>query len=145
MNNYEKPVILVNEGLAEGVYAASGNCWTANAYSVQDWNGSHHVFEVALAHSTAVEHISNGVTVALSFNAAITDAYSEFPSDYSGSTVTVIRTLHANGYNSGDNVTFKVWAKAADEATTKALGVVGCNVVSCDSAINVQGGGANGQ
>ncbi len=145
MSNYEKPVILVNEELAEGVYAASGNCWSASAKSVQDWNGSHHVFEISLTHSTAVEHISKGATIELSFNSAITDAYSEFPASFSGNQVTVIRNSHANAYNSGDNATFKVWVKAADEATTKSLSAVGCRALSCDWTVNVQGGGANGQ
>lgn len=147
MTNYERPVVLANEDVAEGVYAASGagvgDCWTVDAKSVQDWNGSHHVFEVHCVHSSAVEHISSASTVTLTFNSALSDAYSEFPSSFSGSTVTITRTLLADAYKSGDDVTYKVWVKAADEATTKAIACTGATI-TCTKTVNVQGGGADG-
>ena len=31
MKNYERPVVLLNEELAEGVYAGSGDCYTFNS------------------------------------------------------------------------------------------------------------------
>lgn len=148
MNGYEKPIVMVNEGLSEGVYAASGateaaDCWTVDPVSVQDWNGSHHVFEIRCVHSTAVEHISSASTVTLTFNNAVTDAYSEFPCTFSGTDVTVVRELHANAYKSGDTMTYKVWVKAADEATTKSIACIGATI-SCTKTVNVQGGGADG-
>ena len=148
MKSYEKPMVMVNDGLSEGIYAASGateaaDCWTVTPVSVQDWNGSHHVFEIRCVHSTAVEHISSATTVTLTFNNALTDAYSEFSCSFSGSTVTVVRELHANAYKSGDTMTYKVWVKAADEATTKAISCIG-STISCTKTVNVQGGGANG-
>lgn len=141
---YEKPVVLVNEELAEGVYAASGaelstDCWTVDAVSVQDWNGSHHVFEVRCSHSTSVVHISTKTDVKLTFDQPLTDAYSEFTCSFSGSTATVSRELHANAYNSGDTMTYKVWVKAADEATTKAISCKDKSI-TCTHAVNVQGG-----
>ena len=131
MKGYEKPMVMVNDGLSEGVYAASGateaaDCWTVDPVSVQDWNGSHHVFEIRCVHSTAVQHISSATTVTLTFSNALTDAYSEFPSSFSGTNVTVTRELHANAYKSGDTMTYKVWVKA------------------CTKTVNVQGGGADG-
>lgn len=144
---YEKPIVLVNEELAEGVYAASGaesaKCWTVVAPSVQDWNGSHHVFEVQCVHSDAVEHISSASTVTLTFSNSLTDAYSEFSTTFSGNQVTIVRELHANAYKSGDTMTYKVWVKAADEATTKAITCTGATI-SCTTTVNVQGGGADG-
>lgn len=140
MNNYERPVVMVNDGLAEGVFAASGEpeCWTIDVVSVQDWNGSHHVYEVRCTHSDTVEHISSATTVTVTFNQPLTDAYSEFDCTYSGSTATVTRTLLGDSYKSGDNMTYKIWAKAADEATTKSLAVVGATI-SCTHQTNVQG------
>jgi len=147
MMNYEKPLILENEDIAEGVYAASGadaaDCWTVDPVAVQDWNGSHKVFEIRCVHSNAVEHISSASTVVLTFNSALTDAYSEFDCTFSGNTATIVRTLLADAYKSGDIMTYKVWAKAADEATTKALAVVGATI-SCTKTVNVQGNGADG-
>ena len=137
MKGYEKPMVMVNDGLSEGVYAASGateaaDCWTVDPVSVQDWNGSHHVFD-----------ISSATTVTLTFSNALTDAYSEFPSSFSGTNVTVTRELHANAYKSGDTMTYKVWVKAADEATTKSISCIGSSI-SCTKTVNVQGGGADG-
>lgn len=167
MKTYERPIVLVNEELAEGVYAASGvepenppleessnsnvptpeptpdtevttDCWTVDAVSVQDSNGSHHVFEVRCVHSTAVEHISTNTTVTLTFSSPLTDAYSEFTSSFSGSTVTINRTLHANAYQSGDTMSYKVWVQGSDEATTKSIACTG-KTISCQHAVNVQG------
>ncbi len=148
MVHYEKPVVVLNEELTEGVYAGSGtaagdaggsaDCWTVDAHSVQDWNGSHNVFEVHAVHSAAVKHISGSTTVTLTFSAPLTDAYSEFDCTFSGSTATITRNLLADAYMSGDNYTYKVWAKAADEATTKALAVTKATI-TCKHETNVQG------
>lgn len=143
MKTYVKPVVLAAEELSEGIYTASGedittDCWTVDAVSVQDWNGSHHVFEVRCKHSTSVEHISSSTLVTLTFSSPVTDAYSEFACNYSGSTVTIERVLHANAYKSGDNMTYKVWVKGADEATTKSISCTQ-KVISCTHKTNVQG------
>lgn len=145
MLSYQKPIVLLNEDLAEGVYAASGgggdtstDCWTVTPVSVQDWSGSHHIFEIRCTHSNTVEHISGATTVTLKFSAPVTDAYSEFPCTFSGSTVTITRTLLADAYNSGDNMTYKVWVKAADEAATKSISCTDATI-TCKHETNVQG------
>ncbi len=148
MKNYEKPIVLSTEELAEGVYLASGGmssaeCWTVSAASVQDWDGSSHVFEVHCIHSDTVEHISSASTVTLTFSGSIADARSEFPCSVSGNSVTVTRTLLADAYKSGDDVTYKVWASTGDEATTRALSCTGASI-SCTKTVNVQGNGADG-
>ncbi len=140
MSTYEKPVVFVNEGVAEGIFAGSGEleCWTVEPVSVQDWSGSHHVFEIRCVHSTSVAHISSATTVTLTFSNTLTDAYSEFPVSWSGNTVVITRTLLADAYHSGDVMTYKVWVKAADEATTKALSCTGATI-KCTHERNVQG------
>lgn len=145
MKEYVTPMILANEELSEGVYAASGSadCWTVDAYSVQEFNNSHQVFEVHCVHSDTVEHISSASTVVLVFNYPVVDAYSEFDTSVSGNTVTIVRSLLADSYKSGDNVTYKVWVQASDEATTKALAVQGASI-SCTKSVNVQGKGGDG-
>lgn len=155
MRTYEKPVIKADLDLAEGVFLASGGsssgdnsaiCWTVTASSSQDWTGSDHTFRLNGVHSTAVQHISLGCTFSVSFNEAVTGAYTEnsWPCAVSGNTVTITRPQHANAYNSGDNFNICVWVRAADEASTKALAVTGVNVIACDKTVNVQGGGADG-
>lgn len=144
MKNYEKPVALANSELAEGVFMASGadsstDCWTIDVVNSQDWNGSHHIFEIRCSHSTSVVHISSMTAANLTFSDNVTDAYSEFPCEFSGKTVIVKRELHANAYNSGDTMTYKVWVKAADEASTKAITCIGATI-TCTHQPNVQGG-----
>ena len=151
MPKYEKPIAISNEDFAENVFMASGgvsadgssstDCWTVGGRSVQDWNGSHNVFEMSAKHSTSVTHITTKVVFTYTFSNTITDAYSEGGNgvEFSGNTVTVTRNLHANGYYSGDGVTFKVWAKSIDEASTKALALTGITYV-CRHETNVQGG-----
>ena len=143
MKDYEKPVVKINDEVSEGVYAASGDeepeCWTIEAVSVQDWNGSHHVFEIRCVHSTSVVHISSATNVNLTFSDSLTDAYSEFTCSFSGNVVSVTRELLADAYHSGDNMTYKVWVKAADEATTKAITCTNATI-QCTHAVNVQGG-----
>lgn len=139
---YVSPEAFVSNEVMEGVYMASGastsDCWNVSGKSVQDWNGSHNVFEISAKHSSDVEHITSKVIYKITFNHPIVDAYSEFESYFNGSTVVVTRNLHANGYKSGDAVTFKVWAKANDEATTKSLAITNIDY-KCEHSVNVQG------
>ncbi|MBE5908982.1 MAG: hypothetical protein E7278_09120 [Lachnospiraceae bacterium] len=146
MKTYEKPVVIENKDLAEGVFAASGDsssdCWAAYAITTQASNGSHHVYEVHATHSKSVEHITSNVVYTLSFpGATITDAYSEGPNtvSYTTDTVTVTRDLHANGYKSGDEVSFKVWVKSIDDASTKGLADQPAVTYVCRHDVNVQG------
>ena len=142
MSNYQKPAVVLNEGLAEGVFAASGDaeCWTIDPVSVQDWDGARHVFEIRCVHSAAVEHISSAATITLNFNSMVKYAYAEagFPTTYSGSTVSVVRELHANAYKSGDTMTFKVFVEGNDEGTTRAMACTGATI-RCTHQVNVQG------
>lgn len=142
---YEKPIVTLSDGEAEGIYMASGSaeCWTVDPVSVQDWNGSHHVFEIRCVHSKAVQHISSASTVTLTFSQPLTDAYSEFSCSFSGNTATIVRELLADAYKSGDRMTYKVWVKAADETTTKTISCIGATI-SCTKTVNVQGNGADG-
>ena len=152
MKKYEKPVVMINEELAEGVYAASGgvtgprgtsDCWTFDVQSVQQWNGSHQIFQIGLTHHTGLEHISGATTISVTFSSPLAStSYAEYTSTVTDSTITITRVLLADAYNDGDLVTYKIWAAAADEATTKALTVTNVTV-SCDKQINVQGGGAD--
>lgn len=149
MKDYVKPIVLTNEELAEGVYAASGgvggmsesDCWTVEAYSVQDWNGRGHVFEVKAVHSNQFKHISTETVVTLTFSTDVASAgidEFEFPTSCSGNTVTITRTLHANGYMSGDTYTYKVWVSTGDEATSKAISCTGASIRGVKD-YNVQG------
>lgn len=146
MKNYEKPVVMVNEGLAEGVYAASGDCWSVEYYKLaQDGlAGDERVFEIKIVHSNQVEHITKSSTIVLTFSDVIHAARTDASScTFSGSTVTVTRTAHGNAYQTGDQATFKVWVKAATNELSAALTCTGAKVTFCEKSVNVQGNGGN--
>ena len=145
--NYEKPVAILLDDLAEGVYAASGasggDCWSASATSVQSWNGWSHEFEVKVSHNTAVQHISKQFTVVLTFSDIVGEAYASdnVTCTYKGKTVTLTRTAHANAYGNGDLTSFKVWViSTGDQAMTEALSCTSATCTYCEHAENVQGG-----
>ncbi len=66
MKNYEKPVVMVNEGLAEGVYAASG-CFLATATMVQaaETGNLNYTYQVDGQHNAT--HHSTSQTVTFEF------------------------------------------------------------------------------
>ncbi|MBR6642782.1 MAG: hypothetical protein IKL28_03875 [Lachnospiraceae bacterium] len=143
MSKYEKPMVMINEELAEGVYAASGaECWAVSeAISVQDWDGESHVFQMKFRHSTDYQHTTDGFSVTVTFSNNITKARSNESGDMVGSnSISFTRFGHSNGYNQGDLVEIKVWASTGDEATTKALSINSVEVTSCSKTVNVQGG-----
>lgn len=146
MKNYVKPMVVANDGLAEGVYMASGevwggDCWTVEAKSVQKWNGSHQIYEVHAKHDTTAEHISGCTIVTLDFSTPIVDASSEsgFAVSVNGNTVSITRELLGDAYGSGDEFTYKVWVSAGSEAQTVALPEKVPATISCRREVNVQG------
>lgn len=79
MKNYEKPVVMVNEGLAEGVYAASGcfHYYGAEALPLTDRPEGYleggKCFVLKFQHSEVTTHssIAESFTLSVTFNAAI--------------------------------------------------------------------------
>lgn len=140
MSEYLKPVVLENEELSEGVYAASGDCWTVDVTLAQPDAGGYANFRVNAVHSTTAQHISTDTTIVIVFNQPVTNATFEgFDVSISGNTVTLTRTSHGNSYASSDqfNTLLSVWAD-----DYKTLSVVSADI-SCTKTVNVQGGGAN--
>lgn len=84
-HTYEKPIITVDAGMAEGVYAASGAVAqvTCTPQNVQNWGGSGQVdYSVDLSNLTDSQ-LSN-LTLVVTFNNNITNAW--------GGNVNVTRT-----------------------------------------------------
>jgi hypothetical protein len=167
MKEYARPIAVVNDDVAESVFAASGfqvteelnangdavnpltgavlednegsECWTVASELVQmNSNGNgENIYQIRIVHSTSLEHLSNGTKVSLMFNQNVKDARSEFPTEVSGSVVTVNRELLGDSYRSGDQATFKVWATGDDYKTLQIVH----GICVCNKAINVQGNG----
>lgn len=140
MLTYQKPIVLLNEDLAEGVYAASGSagdCWTITQKTTQDWNGQAHVYEIGATHTSAVSHFSEALVVKFVFSSVVTSAWAEGAGNYTvegigTTTLTVTRTHHANGEYSGDNVTYKLFVVCTDQAGSQAVSLNSATFVSCD-------------
>ena len=70
MNNYKKPIVLLNEELSEGVYAASGEgCYTVTGKVVQNpaTGMENFVVQVDALHDTTTHH-STEQTLIITFN-----------------------------------------------------------------------------
>lgn len=76
MKEYVKPIILLNEEIAEGVYAASGDtCWTVSQRGdvVHSYEGRK-VFFIDLTHDGSA-HDSAGAKVTFTFNFNVSHAF----------------------------------------------------------------------
>ena len=155
MKNYESPVVLNYEDLAEGVYAASGTpedaaaadaalgvdkkdeCWTVTVEKVQVI--AHEglaKFRVKGNHRGTV-HISTKSTVTVVFNRTVDSAYFDAgTTSVNGATVVIERESHANAYGVADNYDCNLEIHCDDPET---LAVVSSSIV-CTKAPNVQGG-----
>lgn len=76
MKDYVKPVVLVNEELAEGVYAASG-CYTAKAYITQtpELGRENYCVHVDATHAASDGHHSGQQVLTLYFNQPVNFDY----------------------------------------------------------------------
>ena len=141
MRNYEKPVVLMCEDIAEGVYAASGSvedpeCWSIAVNSDQQDAGGYHTFRVEAHHNLSALHISERTRIEITFTHAVTNAEFEgFVATCSGNTVELVRETHGNSYASGDqyNSLLKIWSD-----DYKEISVVKANIF-CTHKENVQG------
>ena len=146
MKNYESPVVLEYEDLAEGIYAASGaseiisedepECWTINVTKDQPDAGGYSTFRVEARHSTAAQHISQKTVMTIVFTKTITSVEFEgFDVQVSGVTAILTREAHGNSYGSGDNFNslMKVWAPDLDGLEAASY------TITCAHKVNVQG------
>lgn len=129
---YEKPIVVVNEDLAEGVYAASGDCYSVSAVIVQTpelgndtyciqmdatHNASHHSGQqiMKIVFNQPVEHIKSGAV---------------FVSGSGSNTLVLTYDYHAN--NSEFMGLGHLYVKSAD-----ALGIINANCTHCNEDCSI--------
>lgn len=139
MKNYEKPIVMINEDMAEGVYAASGDCWTIRVERDQADAGGYSTYRMYADHSTALQHISQATTITVTFSTQISKAEYEDKGvavSVSGNSVTLSRETHGNSYLSGDNFKslLKVWTVDGSVPEEKPAATI-----VCTKTVNVQG------
>ncbi len=113
MKNYEKPVVVVNEGLAEGVYAASGSvraigddgCWQVDVSFTA--HADHCEVQIACVHPNPNPTHASSITVEIVFNKSVMYNDKEV-----GSVLTLVGGPGTS--NSNENVTWNIQVYAAD-------------------------------
>lgn len=71
MANYSKPMVTVDQGLAESVYAASG-CYTASAYIHQTPQTGRGDYRIQVNGQHKADHTKEAQTLTISFNQNVT-------------------------------------------------------------------------
>ena len=73
MKNYERPVVMINEELAEGVYAASGaECYTVRCTITQTPELGNESYRIQIdADHTATDHHSTAQVLTVTFNVPV--------------------------------------------------------------------------
>ena len=71
MKQYAKPVVTVDNGLAEGVYAASG-CYTASAYIHQTPETGRGDYRIQVDGQHKADHTKEAQVLTISFNQNVT-------------------------------------------------------------------------
>lgn len=106
MENYSKPLVLMNEELAEGVYAASGSddCFKVSSWVNQrpETGRNYYVIKVDATHNAADKHHSANQVLTLHFNQPVTyhSCYGQGAAYVSGNgtnTLKIAFTYHQNG------------------------------------------------
>ena len=73
MNNYSKPVISIDNGMSEGVYAASGaGCYSASAYIHQTPQTGRGDYRIQVNGHHNADHTKEAQILTISFNQNVT-------------------------------------------------------------------------
>lgn len=106
MKNYVKPVVLGNSEMSEGVYAASGSCYTVRA-EIKQWpaegRGDYRI-QLDADHDAADNHHSMVRKIQITFNMPVEFSYCNEASACTGSgsnTLVLTFSHHNNGYEPG--------------------------------------------
>lgn len=106
MKEYERPVVLLNADLAEGVYTASG----VSCLSVSSWldgtDGSGIYRVVFKVEHTGHQSYGQTVTAVMSTNVSIAEAPEDVTAEASGNIVTLVRNNQLN-----DAGLTEIWVK----------------------------------
>ncbi len=138
MKKYEKPVVMINEELAEGVYAASG-CWTIRTeFGNRVTSDGYTNFRVIADHNSTL-HISTATEIVIPFTGNVSSPVFDggsFEATASGTTVILTRKNHANSEGSPDGFNSNL-AVTCDESTMPIDELI---TFKCSKEVSVNGG-----
>lgn len=133
MDNYEKPVILANEDISEGVYTASGggggeDCYSVSAYIHQTPETGRGDFRIQVdaVHAAEDGHHSGQQTLELSFNQPVKYVSSNgtLSSGDGSACILIDYSYHNNGY---DNIGLGDVVVESEEGLAITGSVLYCN------------------
>ena len=133
MKKYEKPVVMINEELAEGVYAASG-CYTFTARITQkpEQGRGTYAIQVDGVHAAEDGHHSTERTVQISFNQNVTHSKSNASSvSGSGSSILTLKYTNETG-NYHNNATDNIGLGQLYVESDSGLAITGITCVYCN-------------
>lgn len=104
MKTYSKPVVTIDIGLTEGVYAASG-CYTASAYIQQKPETGRGDYRIQVNGQHHSDHTKEAQTLTISFNQNVTYVSGGAGLISGNGTATLIIKLSYH-QNSNDNIGF---------------------------------------
>ncbi len=104
MSNYSKPVISIDDGMAEGVYAASG-CYTASAYIHQAPETGRGDYRIQVNGQHKSDHTKEAQVLTISFNQNVTYV-SGGAGLISGDGTTTLKVKLSYHQNPTDNIGF---------------------------------------
>lgn len=99
MVKYSKPMVIVDQGLAEGVYADSGaGCYEASAYIHQKPDIGRGDYRIQVNGQHNADHTKEAQTLTISFNQPVTYSSSNgtLAGATTGTTLTINYTYHQN-------------------------------------------------
>lgn len=99
MSKYVKPVVEIDNGMAEGVYAASGTgCYTVSAYIHQKPEIGREDYRIQVNANHHADHTCDAQTLTISFNQDVTYVSSQgtLVSGATGRTLVINYTYHNN-------------------------------------------------
>lgn len=107
MKTYSKPIVTVDNGLAEGVYAASGSdgCYTSTAYIHQTPQTGRGDYRIQVNGQHHADHTKEAQVLTISFNQNVTYVSGGIRL-ISGDGTTTLKIQLSYHQNPGDNIGF---------------------------------------
>ena len=114
MKQYVKPVVMVDNELAEGVYAASGaGCYTASAYIHQTPQTGRGDYRIQVNGKHSADHTKEAQVLTISFNQSVTYV-SGGAGLLSGNGTNTLKIKLGSHQNPNDNIGFGDLVVTAD-------------------------------
>ncbi len=126
MKNYEKPVVLVNDEIAEGVYMASGDCYTVTYKIHQAPQMGRINYRIQFDARHDADHHSTQQTLKITFNQPVDfDSCNGICTSGSGTNTLLIDFVYHN--NNTDNIGLGELSVLANEGLDVTSVVLYCN------------------